>query len=365
MVAVTFVAEGAPGDAVEVGVSPLAELASLLHALADPAHHQPAGPMLERSRASLSEDDRAEAEKLSPLWSGYRARFLFPAEAGLGRGFAEELTLLESYPADRFFEGAAWAIRGGYTGAPPIAEMVCDGRARRDLLARASARSSDALVLMRQLLEDPDALRKRVVSFLDRCDAAFFSVEWASLRPVLEADATSRQVLAERAGPLATIASLSRSAQVLGAPSRVRFEKVHHGRIDLSRGRVMLVPSATAWPHLLVKHEPGWPALVHYPFRDVSPAHTSPPVAEVQHRLEALTDPTRLRLCRLIGQSPSTTSDLAARISMSAPQVSRHLRALREVGLVERSRDGRRVRYHLCQEQVARLGIDLLAALLR
>ena len=364
IVAVTFVA-ATPSAAIDVGVSPLAELTAVLHALSDPAHHQPAVPLLQRADEAISDEARRELVALSPLWSGYRARFLLPGVAGLGRALSEELTLLLSYPAPHFFEAAAWAIRGGYTGAPPLVHMLEDPAARKDLLVRASARSSEALALMRDLLDDPARVAARIASWLDRCGELFFLREWPRLAETLSADATARQLLVARAGAVATLASLSKSAQVLDNPPRVRIEKVHHGRVELAHSPVMLIPSVTTWPHLLVKHEPGWPALVHYPLRDVSPAHRPPQVAVMQQRLAALTDATRLGLCRLIAQSPSTTSDLAARVGMSAPQVSRHLRVLRDAGLVERSRDGRRVRYRLHQEHVARLGVDLLGALLR
>lgn len=363
--AVTFLAGEAVPASLDAGVSPLAELAALLHGLADPSHHQPAAPALERARQALTAEAERELQALSPLWSGYRARFLYPGAAGLGRSLEEELTLLGSYREELFFESAAWAVRGGYTGAAPVEALLSEPAARAGLLGRASARSSEALLLMHQLLEDPAALKGRIVSFLGSCAEAFFAAEWDQVRETLAADANARELLALRAGPLATIASLSRSARILPGPPRVRFEKVHHGRVDLAHARVLLVPSTLTWPHLLVKHEPGWPALVHYPLREISPAPTAPLVDEMRQRLEVLAEPTRLRLCRLIGQSPSTTSDLAARLVMSAPQVSRHLRVLRKSGLVDRSRDGRRVRYHLCQDQVARIGIDLLAALLR
>jgi DNA-binding transcriptional ArsR family regulator len=50
---------------------------------------------------------------------------------------------------------------------------------------------------------------------------------------------------------------------------------------------------------------------------------------------------------------------------MSAPQVSRHLRRLREAGLVHTHRRGSVVYYQLDTAAVERLGPDLLSVLYR
>jgi DNA-binding transcriptional ArsR family regulator len=70
-----------------------------------------------------------------------------------------------------------------------------------------------------------------------------------------------------------------------------------------------------------------------------------------------------VRLCRLIARQAMTTADLADRLGMTRPQVSRHLRLLRDLGLVRVERDGRQVHYRLDLDAVARIGSDAAAAL--
>ena len=60
--------------------------------------------------------------------------------------------------------------------------------------------------------------------------------------------------------------------------------------------------------------------------------------------LNALSDPTRRRIVALLSEGPRTASELHREFSIAGPAVSRHLRVLREAGLVEESRppeDGR------------------------
>jgi DNA-binding transcriptional ArsR family regulator len=51
--------------------------------------------------------------------------------------------------------------------------------------------------------------------------------------------------------------------------------------------------------------------------------------------LLALADPTRRAVVELLLQKPHRAGELAGKLEMSAPALSRHLRTLRESGLIE------------------------------
>lgn len=53
----------------------------------------------------------------------------------------------------------------------------------------------------------------------------------------------------------------------------------------------------------------------------------------------ALADPNRLRVVELLGERPHRAGELAARVGISAPVMSRHLRQLLQAGLISDSRD--------------------------
>lgn len=53
----------------------------------------------------------------------------------------------------------------------------------------------------------------------------------------------------------------------------------------------------------------------------------------------ALADPTRLRVVELLGEGPTRAGELAERVGVSAPVMSRHLRQLLRAGLITDSRD--------------------------
>jgi DNA-binding transcriptional ArsR family regulator len=61
------------------------------------------------------------------------------------------------------------------------------------------------------------------------------------------------------------------------------------------------------------------------------PPNTGPDVDAV---LSALADPARRRAIELLGQSPRRAGELAELLDLPAPAMSRHLKALKESGLV-------------------------------
>jgi DNA-binding transcriptional ArsR family regulator len=74
--------------------------------------------------------------------------------------------------------------------------------------------------------------------------------------------------------------------------------------------------------------------------------------------MPALADPTRRRIVEMLGQSPCTATEIHHAFPIAAPSVSRHIRVLREAGLiVERGVPGdRRVRlYALAPEPIGAL----------
>src|SRR5215471_5554982 len=70
---------------------------------------------------------------------------------------------------------------------------------------------------------------------------------------------------------------------------------------------------------------------------------------------EALSDPTRRRLVELLAERERSAGELAAQFSTSRPAVSRHLRVLREHGLVRSRRDAQRRVYSLDPAPLAEL----------
>lgn len=74
---------------------------------------------------------------------------------------------------------------------------------------------------------------------------------------------------------------------------------------------------------------------------------------------KALASPTRLEFLDLLAQGPRSVNALAELSRQSIANASQHLQALHGAGLVERERDGNRVRYAISGEPALRVWLAL------
>ncbi len=75
--------------------------------------------------------------------------------------------------------------------------------------------------------------------------------------------------------------------------------------------------------------------------------------------LRALADPVRLAVVDELAREDACACDLRARLNLSAPLLSHHLKVLREAGLVHSEKVGRRVEVTLDREALARVAGSL------
>ena len=78
----------------------------------------------------------------------------------------------------------------------------------------------------------------------------------------------------------------------------------------------------------------------------------------------ALADPSRILLIYALAEKPYCVSDLASEIGISQPAASRHLKILRESGLVRPLRQGPNVEYSLTDLRLIE-ALNILRAVLR
>ena len=71
--------------------------------------------------------------------------------------------------------------------------------------------------------------------------------------------------------------------------------------------------------------------------------------------LKALADPSRRAMLERLSRGPGTAGELAALLPIARPGVSRHLRVLREAGLVEFRHEAQRRVYSLRHEPLAEI----------
>lgn len=68
--------------------------------------------------------------------------------------------------------------------------------------------------------------------------------------------------------------------------------------------------------------------------------------------LRAMASPQRLRIVHLLGVAPREVNELARELGTGQAAMSQHLAAMRAVGLVDSTREGRTVRYRLSDPEI-------------
>jgi ArsR family transcriptional regulator len=78
----------------------------------------------------------------------------------------------------------------------------------------------------------------------------------------------------------------------------------------------------------------------------------------------ALADPSRILLLYALAEKPRSVNELSNEVGISQPATSRHLKVMRERGLVNATRQGQSVEYSLADVRLIE-ALDTLRAVLR
>ncbi|WP_328992013.1 DUF5937 family protein [Kribbella sp. NBC_01245] len=417
------------GEQIRPIVSPLLELGSALHVLAEPGHHD----RLEwaaRIRATMTPAENAELDAWSWTYRAVRSRIFvtYPPAPGAGAATATAVGTGATDAAGASRVGAAAspgvgtgavdaagasgvgaaAAAGvgtgavGTTGASGVGAgaaagtgAVTAGSGWQWELERLRARPAEELaadlvrplrgdgsgglddvrhwarsrgrvvdVLVEGLLADPDQAVGRFLGVLDHCWQTWFAAEWAQVAPRLTARARHDRDLAIRQDPAAMLISLDPAIDGKPGADSVIAQRLHSKRLDVGSRGLLLVPSAFVAPHLYLTEIPDEPVMAIYPV-DGTAGPAVPTAKAIQTRLETLSSPIALRICRAVASEPRTAGEIAALWSINPTQVTRHLRALTRAGVVTAERQGRFVTYRLDQSAMRDLGTEILTLILR
>ncbi|MFF7459220.1 DUF5937 family protein [Kitasatospora sp. NPDC008115] len=361
---VTIDITGLPHERILFQPSPLAELGNALHALAEPAHHARLHAWTTATSAALRPELADRLLEADFMWRSTRSDFLLPPRPR--ETLAEELDDLDRMEDERFV-GAALEISCSTSHYPKgLPSPLVDAWSRRRALDLAAARGPRQAAFVERMLADPTATRAWIRRLLEDCDQAFFADTWRRVRVQLAADARDKSELLRRKGlaQALTVASPALSLEEDEHGARIVADKLVHGRTEARDTALTLLPSVFGWPHLFVIYAPGWQPVIQYPVAAHEVGGTES-VETVTLRLDALTHPMRMRLCRNLARGMYSTNELADAYGITAPEVSRHLAVLRKAGLLITQRRGRYVLHQLDLAVVTRLGGDFLESLLR
>ncbi|MBN9631261.1 MAG: winged helix-turn-helix transcriptional regulator [Actinobacteria bacterium] len=353
-----------PSSGYRFAPSPLAELGSAVHLLMEPTHHPAQNGWVSSVTAAVEPHLLDRLIEADFLWRTSRADMLLPAEPGAT--LTDELDAVDALSDETWVSAA---LLTSSCGTVPLyrnlGSPLVDPAARELARERALARGPRQIAFVDFVLTEPARARALVRRLLEDCDAAFFAEAWRQLLPRLTADSRFKRDVLATTGVRGLVGTLSPAVALDEAGTRIVVDKLQDNATTADESGVTFLPSVLGHPHLLVVHAPGWRPVIQYPVTGERMPPSSTTIELIQERLHALDNPVRLRLARSLIRGPHTTADLAESWGLSAPEVSRHLAILRQAGFVTTSRRGRYVVYVFDAVAAARLGRDMVEALLR
>ena len=78
----------------------------------------------------------------------------------------------------------------------------------------------------------------------------------------------------------------------------------------------------------------------------------------------ALSDPNRILILYALSENPLNVTELTNELGITQPTTSRHLKVLRDRGLVQTTRQGTTITYHLSDKRLIQ-ALDLLRSVMR
>jgi DNA-binding transcriptional ArsR family regulator len=329
---ISFPTADQPG--VELASYPLTELYLSLLLVRDPSRGPAAlAPFARRARGRLPKPVLRELGALSfILGPPLPSEFLFPEGALSGRA-PQALAALS--PND---ESLQWAVDMF------VEESTPEGAAQREVVDEAA--------------RDPAAIAGRLVELVRDYWTYAFQDEWPKLYAELRLARTEAEIQVANGGLGSLLAYSTKRARLSDGGLAITPSMPIDLEIPMEKDeRLQVTLSLFAAPFVYTRIGSSAAVVLPAPSAD---RHIMPPSFELVQGLNAIADPTRLTLLRLVAACPRSTRELSQLLELSESAVSKHMRLLADADLVRGVRNGYYVLYKLVPERAAAASDALL-----
>jgi DNA-binding transcriptional ArsR family regulator len=307
---------------VRFAVSPMRETVMSVRALATAGSrasmHRPWRDRISPAVAGLDDDVVAVLAALVRP-QGFIPDFLAPPPARRWTSFAQELDVIAA-------------------SDPETVEAELTHLASHKLAQQEAGRAARQQQIQ-ELLARPDRGLGPILAALETYHQAVIAPDWSRVRALLQDDIAYRlQALAD-GGVEHMMRDLHPS---VGYDSdTIHVVKYYDGHARLGGRGLVLVPSAFAWPDVIVRTAEPHPTTLSYSPRGVARLWEQQ-AGQADAALADVIGTTRAALLTQL-DLPMSTTQAATQLALRAPTLSVHLHALRRAGLITSIRDGRRV----------------------
>jgi hypothetical protein len=298
---------------VRFAISPLVEVRRSRRLLDDPGAGALHLPWVVEARKLTADLDLSLLRALDPT-GVYTPDFVSPPPDTPLAEFEDELAVVAATPPEQ----ARAEVQRSYRRKPRLPDVL------------------------EPFVADPAAGLAEVVALLRVYWERTLAPHWPRVRTLLEGDVLHRARQMADGGADRLFADVDPTVSWADGVLSIDKGSVEQD-VDLQDRGLLFVPSAFAWPDVLLVTDPRWQPTLVYPARGVGTLWEAdrPPVPDA---LGALLGKVRAAVLMALDH-PRSTTDLARSLGVSAGGVSQHLGILRAAGLVHGHRVGRVVLY--------------------
>jgi DNA-binding transcriptional ArsR family regulator len=306
-----------------------------LQVVASPGQHAGLAPFVRRMRARLPRHALQELRELAPvLGPPAPAPFAFPD----GEPKDVPDALAEVLPSDEALHWTLGMFAEEFSGMLP--------------------QTDESRVVSEEIARDTLGVAERLLQLLRDYWTHAFSLEWADLEARLALARVDAERQLEGGGVGSLLASSTRRARLSEHGISVTPTIACELDVELQEdGRLPVVLSLFTAPYVITRISPAAGLVLPAPVAD---RRVTAPSMELVQGLDAVADPTRLTLLRLVAARPRSTRELAQLLDLSEAAVSKHLHRLADADLVRGQRNGYYVLYRLVPERAVAASRALL-----
>jgi DNA-binding transcriptional ArsR family regulator len=204
---------------------------------------------------------------------------------------------------------------------------------------------------LRRAMSQPRKFLTQLANLIEQFWQEAIAPHWAFLQARLEGEMLYRARTLAVGGVNELFAGLHKDVTL--QDGRLVVRSVCHWDGGKRNSGLLLVPSVFAWPDVFLTVRPPWRTAIMYPSRGIADLweHTS---SSCSNGLQLLVGPSCAKVISNL-QVPRTTLEMSAAVGLSPAATSEQITKLRDVGILERTRVGRRVFYSLNQRGMALL----------
>ena len=329
-------------------ISPAVEMVASLHVLSDPYHHDNTLEWALKAHQKLSAPLKKELDFFSVHYNEYS--FVMDIVSSVVERDDEPLDEIIRKIDEMSMVDFALMFFGTTMLESEDVETWLNDPSTMDITKLARLAYYIYPSEVEEFFRVPEQMRRRLLTTLSGYWREFFAQEWEHVRPVLIKYVDEQKLTVAQLNPSNYLSTLVRNRFANADPSAYEQLESKIGRFE-QHGNIRIFPSVFTAPHNFYTASEEkmtlYMNLEYYLANDYYNAVKNQPPQFMIDSLSALSDPTRMKIVKMLSVGERTTKDISEELSFTPATISQHLKILRDARIVKSKKQKNYVFYSL------------------